>query len=561
MEQIVTTADLVRRTRAGDRGAFTGLVQAYQNLALGYAYSMLGDFHQAQDVVQDAFLIAYERLDQLDSPETFAGWLRGIVRYRCLRSFRSGDRHFVTLVGMEDLVSDPPALDDEIQKHQERDLLLDAIKDLPEEQRTVVTLYYLQERSQKDVAEFLEIPVTIVNNRLHEARRHLQGSLLDMAPDTFRKRRFSEEFAKNIGRIVSIEGALAQTRFKRGNEPTLFDVLGSKTESGKAGGNLVVVQRLKDGRQFRCVTTGDVGHNADLYPIGMDRAGDLADKFKSATLPEESVIDLARQFRRQESGKVVHTGIKVIDLLCPIRANGVIGVFGQSNTGQPVLLMELQNRHEHIQGNLAAFLFVGWRHASILRTMLDVERDFPADVNGNVQNVWIIHGRAGDPHYVKSADYLDARLFFSRTKAHRGLLPAIEPIYCKSNALDPDCVGADHYDVAQQALSCLRRAHELTLDPEFLELMVFEAFEAARKRYSQFMAHRLAELDGKDRQIVERARRLESFLTQPFYVAEPYSKREGVSVSIADTINGARRILAGEFDDTDPDALVWRGAI
>jgi len=223
--------------------------------------------------------------------------------------------------------------------------------------------------------------------------------------------------------------------------------------------------------------------------------------------------------------------------------------------------MELQKRNESIQGHLAAFLFVGWRHASVLRNMLDVERDFPTDVNGNFENVWIIHGRAGDPAYVQSADYLDARLFFSRTKAHRGLYPAIEPIYCNASTLHPDTVGSNHYEVAQQALACLRRGHELTLDPVFLELMVFEAFDAARQRYSQFIAQRLRELDPQDRKVVERARRLEAYLTQPFFVAEPYSKRKGVSVSITDTIDGAKRILAGEFDDTELDALAWRGAI
>jgi DNA-directed RNA polymerase specialized sigma24 family protein len=82
----------VVRAKAGDAEAFTWLVNRFQYLAVGYAYTALGDSHLAQDAVQEAFIAAYLNLPRLKEPEAFPGWLRSTVRHCCLRVLRRGRR-------------------------------------------------------------------------------------------------------------------------------------------------------------------------------------------------------------------------------------------------------------------------------------------------------------------------------------------------------------------------------------------------------------------------------------------------------------------------------------
>src|SRR5690349_13396080 len=84
-------SQIVRRAAGGDVEAFTELVRRYQNLAFGYAWSILGDAHAAQDATQDAFLVAFQSLRSLADSKAFAGWLRSIVRHSCGRQLRRRD--------------------------------------------------------------------------------------------------------------------------------------------------------------------------------------------------------------------------------------------------------------------------------------------------------------------------------------------------------------------------------------------------------------------------------------------------------------------------------------
>ena len=79
---------LIERSVEGDWQAFADLVGAYQHLAFGYAFAMLGDFHLAEDATQEAFAAIYFDLHKLRSPESFPWWLRGVVRHHCSRILR-----------------------------------------------------------------------------------------------------------------------------------------------------------------------------------------------------------------------------------------------------------------------------------------------------------------------------------------------------------------------------------------------------------------------------------------------------------------------------------------
>jgi RNA polymerase sigma factor (sigma-70 family) len=185
-------AQLVRRARQGDSQAFSGLVEAFEPMAVGYAIGRLRDPGQAQDVAQEAFTDAYLHLDQLRDPAAFPGWFRTIVHKHCDRHTRRrrpampADRGLDVFDGgrvAEDLFA--PAL---LDARRESLWLREAIEALPERERIVVALHYLGDCPQRDVAEFLELPLSTVKKRLHVARERLrqwqhEPPTLHAAPD------------------------------------------------------------------------------------------------------------------------------------------------------------------------------------------------------------------------------------------------------------------------------------------------------------------------------------------------------------------------------------------
>ncbi|MCF8058665.1 MAG: sigma-70 family RNA polymerase sigma factor [Bacteriovoracaceae bacterium] len=555
---LLEIVDYVLAARSGDAKAFTKLIEMNQNLALGYAYSKLGDFVQAQDVVQDSFLIAFSKLNELENPEVFSGWLRGIVHFRCHRVFRTKGRNWSSLNDFSEEVDDGVDLNEIIQKRQEKEHLMNAIKSLPELQRTVVSLYYLEEQSQKAVADFLELPVSKVNNYLHEARETLKGRLLEMAKDSFREQRLSEEFAKNIGEIVSVHGSLVETKVNKAERATIFDVLGSKTRANRPGADLVVVQRMKNGR-FRCISTGsEVSDKAKLY-----NQGDSEKALRE--LSEDHIISIVDQIASKKDKPFLETGIKVIDLLCPIRDGGSIGVFGKDGVGRAVLVMELLKRKQEIKGDLNLFFYVNRESLKstqdILNDELGKELGITSDINENVQTAWIYHDSAGDPTYAKEASYLDTRLYFSPLKGIQNIWPTIDPLNSFSKSFSKETLGEKHFEVASRALDVMKKAHALFLDSIHLEMMALGARREAARRKLEFNKQRLSELSGENLLIAKRSLLLDQYFTQPFFVAEEFTKMKGVAVSLNDTIEGAHRILEGEFDDVSPKDLSMKGAI
>ncbi len=548
------TSDQVIASRAGDHKAFTALVKSHQNLALGFAFSKLGDFQRAQDVVQESFIIAFQKLDQLEDPKVFASWLRGIIFHRCQRVFRMNPKRWVPLDRDLHLESGGESQGAIVQRRQEREFLQKAILELPEKHRTVVALFYLEENSQKAVADFLGIPLTKVNNYLDEARKKLKGRLLTMAEDTFRDQRLSEEFAKNIGEIIHINGALIDAKVNKSQRTTVFDVLGSKPNAEVPGPDLVVIQRLKNGR-VRCISTGDsIAEKTKLY-----NSGNYEKALKE--LKEERIVESVEAMQSKGEKPVIESGIKVIDLLCPLRDGGSVGIFGREGVGRMVQVLELMHRRKKIEGNLSLFFYVDRWHALGTQDTLETDPDFASDINDNVQTAWIIHERAGDPKYAQSARYLDASLYFSPIKAIQGIWPAFDPLNSRSSALDPGMLSKDHYETARDVLKVMRTAHEQLIDPVHLEYVALGARQDALERKTKYVSDKLRELDPETRKIVQRGILLEHFFTQPFFVTEHFSSKKGVHVSLTDTISSCKMILAGEYDDRSIADVSWRGAL
>ena len=167
----------VTQAQAGDIAAFNWIVRQFQDMAVGYAASVLGDFPSAQDAAQEAFVEAYFSLSSLRSPEAFPGWLRKIIFKHCNRQTRRQRVATVPIETAEYLASSALGLEDIVQQRESEEAIRRSIQSLPAAQREVVTLFYLAQHSQQDIAEFLGLPVTTIKSRLHQGRSQLRSTL------------------------------------------------------------------------------------------------------------------------------------------------------------------------------------------------------------------------------------------------------------------------------------------------------------------------------------------------------------------------------------------------
>jgi len=176
-------------------------------MACGCAYSIIGDFHLAEDAAQEAFIDAYRHLRDLREPAAFPGWFRRIVMKHCNRTTRRKQvkADSLDVAGNAAASGDEPASTAERHEMQER--VMAAVRALPEHQRMVTSLFYINGYSQRDIADFLEVPVTTVKKRLHDSRKRLRERMIDMVSETLKHNAPDERFSKRI-----IEGLIGQPR-------------------------------------------------------------------------------------------------------------------------------------------------------------------------------------------------------------------------------------------------------------------------------------------------------------------------------------------------------------
>ncbi|OHB25617.1 MAG: F0F1 ATP synthase subunit beta [Desulfuromonadaceae bacterium GWC2_58_13] len=158
----------------------------------------------------------------------------------------------------------------------------------------------------------------------------------------------------------------------------------------------------------------------------------------------------------------------------------------------------------------------------------------------SIQAVYVPADDFTDPAAVHTFSHLSATIVLSRRRASEGLYPAIDPLESNSKMLSPQVVGERHYRIAREIRRTLATYEELK---DIIAMLGIE------------------ELSRDDRRTVFRARRLERFLTQPFFTTEQFTGQEGRSVSLEQALSGCERILADEFSDTPEQALYMIGAI
>ena len=156
-------------------------------------YSILGDFHLAQDAAQEAFIEAYRNLAKVYGTVVFPAWLRRIIFKNCDRFTRRMNLQTVELdqaVPMSSTEGDPQEL---IENAEMKQMILSAIRSLPEEERTVTTLFYIDGYSYNEISTFLEIPKTAINNHLRSARKRLKNRMMTIASDVLHNEQSSKD--------------------------------------------------------------------------------------------------------------------------------------------------------------------------------------------------------------------------------------------------------------------------------------------------------------------------------------------------------------------------------
>lgn len=259
MEHLRNLVD--RATHAPTRderiAAYGRLVDKFRDMACGYAYSMLGDFHLAEDAAQDAFIVAFSKLEQLRQPEAFPGWFRRIVWSACGRIQRREGPAAVDIEAAADVPTAETNPLDVAENNEMKNEVLQAIRQLPEEQREATMLFYINGYSQRDISDFLEVPVSTVKNRLHASRTRLKERMLTMVKDTLHTNAPDERF-----NLVVIEELLAR--------PKPLEIEGHPVQEVA----LAIQKALPD---FENVTGGEIVEKAEFHKMpehsaNLDRA-------------------------------------------------------------------------------------------------------------------------------------------------------------------------------------------------------------------------------------------------------------------------------------------------
>lgn len=326
--------------------------------------------------------------------------------------------------------------------------------------------------------------------------------------------------------------------------------------------------------------------------------------------------------------EILETGIKVIDLICPVLKGGKVGLFGSAGVGKTVLIQELINNIAKFHSGYSVFAGVGERtregndlyqemkESGVIKntslvfgqmneppgarlrvglsglTIAEGFRDEGKDVlffvdnifrftqagsevsallgrlpsavgyqpnlqqemgalqeritstkQGSITSVQAVYVPADDltdPAPATTFAHLDSTIVLNRALTDLGIYPAVDPLDSSSTVLDPEIVGEDHYNTAREVQRILQRYKDLQ---DIIAILGMD------------------ELSEEDKLTVARARRIQRFLSQPFFVAEIFTNAPGKYVSLKDTIKGFREILDGKHDDKPESAFYLKGGI
>jgi len=180
---------------------------------------------------------------------------------------------------------------------------------------------------------------------------------------------------------------------------------------------------------------------------------------------------------------------------------------------------------------------------TLAQEMAELQERITSTKNGSITSVQAIYVPADDitdPAPATTFSHLDSTIVLSRALTEIGIYPAVDPLASNSSALDPKIVGEKHYKVARDVQLTLQRYKDLQ---DIIAILGIE------------------ELSEEDKKIVNRARKVQRFLSQPFFVAENFTGRPGKFVKLEDTVRGFAEILEGKYDDIPEENFYLKGGI
>ncbi len=527
---------LVKAAQGGDVKAFVEIARRFQHFAFGSALALVHDFQRAEDVVQEAFIAAWASLPGLADPAAFPGWLRGIVRHQAFRVLRRKHLEGVPLAAADEVASDEPAPDHRLDQRQQATAALAAMADLPAGQREVASLFFVHECSHQDIATFLDLSVTTVNNRLHAARTHLKRRMLSMIKATLGSHALPDDFANRIGRLVEARGSVVEALFNPDALPDLMAELAVSDEANRRGITVQVIQRPGGG-----IVRGVAATPVDVLPRGatvLDAGRPNLTPVSPAAFDHSLKLLAGERPTADGPGKLLETGIKAIDVMCPLRAGGTVAIAGELGAGLTVVMEELVRRLSGGNERLTLFNFVphwpdapaGYSIAAALK-----QEGYSEGTVGAVQAFFL---RTEDgpwtPERLAALASVDTVIHLSRAQGTARIYPTVDPLTSRSCLLETGAAGHEHAAIARrvrEAIRALRQAGDAVPTTE------------------------------TDAVMLQRARKVAHFFGQPFYVAEPYHKRSGTTVSLAEALRVCREILDGDHDDLSVEAFWFAGGI
>src|ERR671914_1928428 len=461
----------------------------------------------------------------------------------------------------------------------------------------------------------------------------------------------TEDREGGVGTVVEIKGPVVDVRFNPEDIPETYNALIVKFEVEDREEELILeVQQLLGDDVVRTVamaSTDGLRRGLDVQdtgrpiavPVGNNVLGRVLDVLGQPVDERGPVEDaegywpIHRPSPRFEDlstqAEQFVTGIKVMDLLCPVRRGGKVGLFGGAGVGKTVVIQELINNIALQYEGTSVFAGVGERtregndlygefeEAGILSnvglvfgqmneppgarfrvgltgvTLAEYFREelgqdvlffmdnvfrfvqagnevsalmgrMPSEVgyqptlgtemgalqeritstkNGSItsfQAVYVPADDFTDPAPFTVFAHLDSTVELSRSLAEQGIYPAVDPLTSSSTILDASVVGDEHYEVAQQVKNILQRYKELQ---DIIAILGID------------------ELSEEDKVIVGRARRLQRFLSQPFFVAAQFTGLEGKFVELEDTIRSFKEVVEGKHDELPEQAFYLVGNI
>jgi F0F1-type ATP synthase beta subunit len=230
--------------------------------------------------------------------------------------------------------------------------------------------------------------------------------------------------------------------------------------------------------------------------------------------------------------ELLETGIKVIDVMCPLVRGGTVAVAGEFRAGTCVVVEELCRRLGHEPGGVSIFAFMP-PHPGPEREFQEMwaKEGFTGGTAGTVQTFYFLGQEEWTAERLAALPSVDVVIRLSRELAQIGIYPTIDPLASRSRLLDASLVGPEHVEVAARIREVLHAA--------------------------------VAEPRGTPETEVlrQRARKIQRFFAQPFFVAEAYTRQPGIVVSRVEALRTCREILDGVHDRLPEQAFYFTGGI